>query len=95
MAFFAIVASDKPGALDLRTALRPEHLAYLTAHAHMLKVAGPFLDADGQMDGSLLIVEADSIEEVQAFAADEPFAKGGLFESLVIRPWRLTLGAFG
>jgi uncharacterized protein YciI len=64
----------------------------MQAHAAMIKVAGPYLNADGDMAGSLLIVEAQTLAEAQTFADGDPFAKGGLFATSSIRPWRVTLG---
>ncbi|MHB8287581.1 MAG: YciI family protein [Caulobacteraceae bacterium] len=92
MALFVIAAEDKPGALDLRLKLRPEHLAYMAAHKDMVKLGGPYLDGKGDMAGSLVIIEAESMAAAQIFAAGDPFAQGGLFESSSVRPWRVTLG---
>jgi uncharacterized protein YciI len=92
MALFMITADDKVGALALRVALRPQHLAYMQTHASMIKVAGPYLNADGDMAGSLLIVEAETLAQAQTFADGDPFAQGGLFATSSIRPWRVTLG---
>ena len=43
----------------------------------------------------MLVVEADDITAVRAFAAADPYALAGLFASVEIRPWRLAVGAFG
>jgi hypothetical protein len=45
------------------------------------------------MAGSLIIFEAADLEAARAFAAADPYAKAGLFESAQLRPWRATLGA--
>ena len=44
---FAFVCKDKPGSLQVRLDIRPEHVAFLTKlnEAGTLKFAGPFLDA--------------------------------------------------
>ncbi|TIU11566.1 MAG: hypothetical protein E5W44_10355, partial [Mesorhizobium sp.] len=49
--------------------------------------AGPFLDAAGKPDGSLVMIEAPDMAGAQALAAADPYAKAGLFESVEIRPW--------
>lgn len=80
---------DKAGAADVRAANRAEHLAYLEANADRLFAAGPLLSDDqGGMVGSLLIVECADFAAAQAFAAGDPYAKAGLFDSVTIRPWR-------
>ncbi len=87
---FAIVCADRPGNLDLRQATRPVHLDYLNAHATRLIQAGPVLSAAGEPCGSLLIIDAADRAEAEAFAAGDPYAKAGLFESTVIRPYRMV-----
>ena len=80
---------DKAGAADIRAANRAEHLAYLEANAERIFVAGPLLSDDQSgMVGSLLIVECADAAAAQDFAAGDPYAKAGLFDSVTIRPWR-------
>jgi uncharacterized protein YciI len=96
MTLFVITAIDKPGALDVRLEHRPAHLAYLADHAGTVKLAGPFLTAaeGGDPKGSMLIVEAADLAAAEAFAAGDPFAVAGLFESSKVEPWRITIGGF-
>ncbi|MGQ9372001.1 YciI family protein [Azospirillum sp. ST 5-10] len=80
---------DKAGAAEIRTANRATHLEYLEANRDRIVVAGPLLSDDGAgMVGSLLIVECADRAAADAFAAADPYAKAGLFESVEIRPWR-------
>jgi uncharacterized protein len=85
---FAIACTDKPGALELRMANRPAHLEHLKAHQAALVLVGPLLDPAGQPCGSLLVVEAADRAAAEALAAADPYAKAGLFESVVVRPFR-------
>ena len=85
---FAIVCTDRPGSLDLRLATRVNHIAYLTTYAERIVHGGPVLDTDGRPCGSLLIIEAEDRAAAEGFAATDPYAKAGLFESTVIRPFR-------
>jgi uncharacterized protein YciI len=87
---FAIVCADRPGNLDLRQATRPVHLDYLKSHAHRLVQAGPVLNAAGEPCGSLLIIDAADRAEAEALAAGDPYARAGLFESTMIRPYRMV-----
>ncbi|HXG78852.1 MAG TPA: YciI-like protein [Methyloceanibacter sp.] len=85
---YALICTDKPDSLDKRMAHRPEHVAYLKSLGDKLAFAGPFLKEDGKtMCGSLVVIEADSIDAAQEIAAGDPFAKIGLFEKVEIRPW--------
>lgn len=86
---FAILCTDKPGALQLRLDTRPEHVAHLNRlnEEGKLAFAGPFLDADGKPNGSLVVVKADSIEAARELAEADPYAKAGLFATVDVKPW--------
>ena len=87
---FAIACTDKPASLDLRMATRPAHLAYLATYVSKVFMAGPLLDVDNRPAGSLLIVDVGDRAEAEGFADGDPYAKAGLFESTVIRAFRLV-----
>jgi uncharacterized protein YciI len=44
------------------------------------------------MNGTLLVIEAGSLPEVEAFIQDDPYVQAGLFASIQIRPWHWSLG---
>jgi uncharacterized protein YciI len=85
---FAIVCTDKPASQELRLATRPTHLAYLTTYKDKLVQAGPLLDIDGRFCGSLLLVDVADRAAAEGFAEGDPYARAGLFESTIIRPYR-------
>jgi uncharacterized protein len=93
MAHFVLICLDKPGALDVRLANREKHFAYLSDHPGAVRLGGPFLDAEGRMAGSMLIIEAADKAAAEAFAAADPYAVAGLFERVEVRAWRPTVGA--
>ena len=86
---FALVCNDKPGHLQVRLDNRPAHVEFLNGLQAKgnLAFAGPFLDADGKPNGSLVVVDASDHAAAEALAAQDPYAKAGLFESVDIRPW--------
>ena len=89
---YALICTDKPGSLAARKANRPEHLAYLKSLGETLVLAGPFTETDGQtMNGSLIVVEAASIDAARKIATNDPFARLGIFSSVDIRPWLWTM----
>ncbi len=94
MTLFVISWRDKPNALDVRMAAREAHLAYIHGQDGRVKLGGPYLDEAGQMSGSLIIFEAESLEEAQAFHAKDPYTLAGLFETSTVTPWRLTTQSF-
>lgn len=93
---YAIMATDKPGSLEKRLATRPTHLEYLKAlqAEGRLVIAGPHPAIDSEdpgeagFTGSLLIVEFDSLEDAKAWADGDPYVAAGLFESVVIKPFK-------
>ena len=91
MPLFVISWRDKPGSLDVRMAAREAHLAYAHDQGDRVKLGGPYLDEAGQMSGSLIIYEAETLEEAQAFHAKDPYKLAGLFETSTVTPWRATL----
>ena len=89
---FALICTDKPNSLALRQANRPEHVEYLNSLGDAVVLAGPFTEADGEtMNGSLIVIEAASLQAARDIAVGDPFAKAGLFASVEIRPWLWTL----
>ena len=92
MALFALVCIDKPNALAVRMGAREDHLAYVRERIQMMKLGGPFLDANGDMAGSLMILEAEDLDAARAFNANDPYTLAGLWESVDIRPYRVTIG---
>ena len=64
--------------------------AWLASAGYASRVVqgGPMLDRDGRPCGSLLLVEVEDLAAAEGFAASDPYAKAGLFESTVIRGFR-------
>ncbi|MBE0413892.1 YciI family protein [Yoonia sp.] len=88
---FALMTKDKPGALQTRLDNRDAHLAYI-AETDVVEMAGPVLDADGQMCGSLIVLEVDDLAAAQAWAANDPYAKAGLFSDVTLQAWKKVIG---
>ena len=88
---FAIICTDKAGALETRKANRAAHLEYLASIGDGLKGGGPFIGADGNPNGSMLIVEMSDLATAEEFAENDPYAKAGLFDNVDIRPWNWLL----
>ncbi len=93
MGLYVLICIDKPNSLELRQTHRPAHLAHVGAHAAMVRLGGPFLSPDGEMNGSMLILEAEDEAAIWAFSDGDPYRQAGLFESVQVRGWRYTGGA--
>jgi uncharacterized protein YciI len=91
---FALYCVDKPGHGQVRLDNRAAHLAFLETHEANLIAAGPLQTDDGSaMVGSLLIMDFEDRAAADAFAAADPYAAAGLFESVAIRRWKKVLPA--
>jgi uncharacterized protein YciI len=92
MPLYMLACFDKPDALDLRMATREAHLAWARHKHERIRMAGPMLDEQDQMAGSLFFLEAADEAEVRAFNADDPYTRAGLFGRVEIKRFRSTLG---
>lgn len=88
---FAVICQDKPAALQVRMDHRAAHLAYIQ-DSGVVEQAGPFLDGTGQMCGSLLILQVANLAAAQDWAANDPYAKAGLFASVQVIGWKKVIG---
>jgi len=87
----ALICLDKPGALQIRLDTRAAHLAHIEASG-VVEMAGPFLTPEGQMTGSLIVLNVGSMAEAEVWAAADPYAKAGLFYSVSLREWKKVIG---
>lgn len=93
--YFAIWATDRPDQAELRQHLRSSHRHWLRHpgdHPVTVRLGGPTLDDRGAMNGTLLVVEAESMQVVERFFADDPYCRHGLFAGVQIRAWHWGLG---
>jgi uncharacterized protein YciI len=83
MKFAVIVDYDAadPNVPVVRPAHR-EYLSELRANGKLV-ISGPFTEGGG----ALIVMEADTKEEVAALMAADPFVKKGVFKTWVVRPW--------
>lgn len=85
MPLFAVQCADKPGMADARAAIRATHLKYLDDRADVVVLGGVTYGADGEKDGSVWILNLPDLTAAEAFVADEPFVKAGLFQWVRVR----------
>ncbi len=91
---FVIYCRDKADHGHVRAENRPAHLEFLKAAADKIVAAGPMTnDAGDGMVGSTLSMEFADRAEAEAWAAGDPYAQAGLFESVEITPWKKVFPA--
>lgn len=88
---FVIHCFDKDHQLELRQQTRPEHVAYLGQFGERINAAGPTLDEEGNMNGSVIVFECADAQEARTFAANDPYARAGLFREVLIQEWKKVL----
>ncbi len=89
---YVITCVDKQDHGAVRKENRTAHLAYLRDLGDKLFAAGPTLSDDGSsVTGSVILVELADRQAAEDFAANDPYNKAGLFESVTIKPWRKVL----
>ena len=53
--------------------------------------AGPFLD-NGTMTGSLVVIDVADKPAAEGWAANDPYARAGLFAKVRIEEWKKVIG---
>ena len=97
--WYAIISEDIQNSLPKRLAAREAHLARLKemVSAGRLLIAGPHpaIDAeepgDAGFSGSLVVADFPSLEEAQNWANDDPYVKAGVYQKVVVKPYKLVL----
>lgn len=87
----ALIARDKDGALQIRKDNRTAHLAYIEKTGVVLH-AGPLLNDQGEMAGSLIALNLEDMDAAQDWAANDPYAKAGLFRDVELIHWNKVIG---
>lgn len=85
-----LIARDKPGALQTRLDNREAHLAYIDKTG-VVTQAGPLLDAQGGMIGSMIVLDVADLSSAEDWAANDPYQHAGLFESVELMPWKKVI----
>lgn len=93
---YVIFAQDVANSLEKRLAARPAHLARLQMlrDEGRLLTAGPLPAVDSNdpgaagFTGSTVIAEFASLTEAQAWAESDPYVEAGVYESVVVKPFK-------
>ena len=89
---FVVHCQDKPGAQQIRLDNRAAHLEWLKANLDKIAMAGPVQTEDRTgMVGSVLVLNFAERAELDAFLAQDPYAKAGLFEAVTVLPYKKVL----
>lgn len=98
---YIILGEDVAGSLENRLAARPAHLERLHALQAdgRLILAGPCPAIDSPdpgpagFSGSLIVAEFASLEAARSWADADPYIAAGVYEKVVIKPFKKVLPA--
>ena len=98
---YTIIAEDKAGTLEQRLAARPAHLERLRSLQAdgRLILAGPCPAIDSPdpgpagFSGSVVVAEFDTLATARAWADADPYIAAGVYEKVVIKPFKKVLPA--
>lgn len=96
---YVLIGEDAPDSLATRMAVRPAHLARLEAlrDAGRILLGGPMPAIDSPdpgpagFAGSLIVAEFDSQAAAEAWLAEDPYVKEGVFARTIVRPFKKVL----
>ncbi|QHL89194.1 hypothetical protein GU926_17865 [Nibribacter ruber] len=80
------------GALDNRMAVRPQHLEMakkLKASGNFI-MGGAFLDEQGVMRGSSLVLQFETKEELQKWMDEEPYILQKVWETVDVKTYKIA-----
>jgi uncharacterized protein len=89
---FVVHCLDAEGQGQRRLDAYEAHKAYLAEGSVRTVISGPLLASDAStMIGSLFVLEAETLAEVEAFNAADPFRTQGIWERVSIHPFLLRV----
>jgi uncharacterized protein len=88
---YAMIAHDRPNGLEQRIGLRTDHFNYLNSLGDKVVFAGALFGNADKMDGSLMVLEAASLEEAKALVSGDPFVVQGLYVTYEVKRWNWSV----
>ena len=88
---YVITAYDGENKLEERLRVRPQHLENMACLDGRVVCAGGLLDEEGNMKGSVLILDFDSREKLDAYLAGEPYMTEGVWEKVTVERMNVVL----
>jgi uncharacterized protein YciI len=95
---FLVVARDGTDdeAIERRRRVRPTHLEAIAprVEAGNILVGGAMLSEDGEMIGSMLLVDFPDRAAVDEWLKVDPYVTGDVWREIEVRPFRTAVGAW-
>ena len=96
MLFIAIARDGTDGlAPSRRAAVRAQHLEGIAplVEAGTVQLGGAMLSDAGEMIGSVMLIEAPTLETVRSMLERDVYTTAGVWQSLEIMPFRIAVQA--
>ena len=91
MVQYVIKALDGKGMLGRRMEVRPRHLEGMAELGSHVVCAGGLLDEEGKMKGSLIVVNFENREELDAYLAREPYVTEHVWEKIEVERMNVVI----
>lgn len=86
---FIVYLEDIADNMRIREPLLKEHMAHVSKHITAIKLAGPFMRENGTAPaGGLLLVEAESKQQVLDMVNEDPYNKAGLWRDIRVHAFK-------
>jgi uncharacterized protein YciI len=91
---YLIIARDgsDPEALERRMKARSSHFEgarELKLHGQFI-IAGAILDDSGKTNGSMMLVQFESEDDLLDWMRNEPYINGNVWESIEVKPFKVA-----
>ena len=88
---FIIQAYDGENMLEKRMQVRAAHLENLKTIDGKILCGGGLLDENGNMKGSVLVLEVDDKSKLDAYLESEPYIKSGVWQKIEVDPMNVVI----
>ncbi len=97
--WYMIYSEDVPNSLPKRKQARPAHIERLQTLKDLgrLLIAGPCPAIDSEdpgeagFTGSMVVADFDDLAAAQAWADSDPYLEAGVYEKVVVKPYKKVL----
>ena len=86
--YYSLVCYDRPNSSEKRKRLRESHINYLNSFQKLILFAGPMMDEENNVLGSLIIIKFSNKNEADDFSKNDPYFLGGLFKKVLINKFK-------
>ena len=88
---FVVNAHDGKNMLEKRMEVRPRHLENMTRNKEHVISAGGILDEAGKPIGSVLVLDFESRDQLDAYLAGEPYIIEKVWEDVKVEPLNVVI----